>query len=84
MRELFSIVVDQIERPSNFGFSHTLCLICYPLPCHALLLVCKVCVQSTGGCNEEDRGCEVEGLHTLKSAFPLLQHYKQVACRYVG
>jgi hypothetical protein len=62
VRELVPIVVHQVERSSNLRLSNTLGLIRYPLPCHALLLVCEVRVQASGGGNEEDGGREVEWL----------------------
>ena len=67
MRKRLPIVIDQLERPPNLGFPHTLGLVRYPLPRHALFLECEVRVQSAGGCHEEDRGRQVERLRAQVS-----------------
>jgi hypothetical protein len=63
--EDLSILVDQCEWSSHFRLSNAFCLVCYPLPRQALLLVCKVGPHATTGCDEEDGGCEVEWLGLL-------------------
>jgi hypothetical protein len=35
-------LIDQFERSTNFWLAHAFCLVCYPFPRHALLLVCEV------------------------------------------
>lgn len=62
IREPIPILIDEIKRPANLGLSDSLGLVRYPFPRHALLLVCKVKVETDAGADEEDGCCDIEGL----------------------
>jgi hypothetical protein len=69
--DFVSVVVHQLEWSSNLGLPDALRLVRYPLPRHALLLLCKVDVQPARS-REEQKPCnEVEWPALVSCAYLL-------------
>lgn len=58
-------MVYEVEWSAYFGLANAFCLLCYPLSCHALFLVCEVGPETGAGRDEEDGSREVEGLSEM-------------------
>lgn len=55
-------MIDQGEGAADFGLADAFSLVCYTLAGHALFLECEVGPEGARGPEEEDGGCDIEGL----------------------